>query len=67
MLKFLLFVPLEKTVKLDLVDHCSINEPMVSLDHWVDVHRISLCCPAVPMTLWLSTLLAEKKYSNANN
>lgn len=46
-IEILLFVPLEKFVKLDFVDHCSINEPMVSLDHWFDVHRISLCCPAV--------------------
>lgn len=31
-----LFVPLEKTAKLDFVDQCSINEPMVSLDHWFE-------------------------------
>ena len=33
-------MPLEKTVKLDFADHCSINEPMVSLDHSFDVHRL---------------------------
>ena len=57
-------MPLEKTVKLDFVDHCSINEPMVSLDHWFDVHRVKSLLSSGTMT-WLSTLLAEKKDSNA--